>query len=228
MRRRFSSSAGVLVALALLAGCGGASSNGVASKSPNEIFAAAKVAASEAKSVHLAGSFTTGHSPISLDLVLAAGQGARGVISQHGVSFQIVELDGNVYIYGDRAFYEHFGGHAAAQLFQGKWLKAPAHSGEFASLASLTDMRALLGALLRSEGELSRAGTAKIEGQMAVGVTDQAHSGTLYVATTGKPYPVAVVQNGGGGGKLLFNAWNAPVTVQAPANAIDIEALERM
>ena len=77
-------------------------------------------------------------------------------------------------------------------------------------------------------GRAKPAGTTKIEGQKAVGITDQAHSGTLYVATTGKPYPVAVVQNGGGGGKLLFNAWDAPVTVQAPANAIDIEALERM
>jgi hypothetical protein len=227
MRRRLPSCAVAVLSLALLAACGSTSSNGVASKSPTEIFAAAKGAAGEAKSVHLVGQFSTNHTPVALNLTLAAGQGAQGEITQHGDSFQIVALDGEVYIYGSRAFYEHFGGHAAAQLFQGKWLKAPAHGGEFASLSSLTDMRALLGTLLRSEGELNLAGTTKVEGQRVVGVTDAAHSGTLYVATTGKPYPVAVVQSGGYG-KLVFNEWDAPVTIHAPANPIDIEALERM
>ncbi len=226
MRRRISCTVSAVLALALLTACGGVSSNGIESKSPDEVLTAAKSAASGAKSVRLVGSFTAGRAPLSLDLTLAAGKGARGEISEHGLSFQVIALGNDVYIYGSRAFYEHFGGKAAAQLFQGKWLKAPANSGEFASLASLTNMQAVLGGLLKNNGALKAAGTTKLEGRTVLGITGSAEGGTLYVATTGKPFPVAAVKSGSGGGKLIFSDWNAPVSIEAPANAIDIEALE--
>lgn len=214
------------LALIVLAGCGGSSDNGVASKQPDEIVAAAKMAASSAKTMHLAGSFVAEGAPLSLDLHLVNGEGARGTITQHGLSFQLIETGGNVYIYGTPAFYKHFGGNAAAQLFKGKWLKAPTSSPEFASLTSLTEMHALLETLLSSHGTLKPAGTATIAGQKAVGVSESARGGTLYVATTGKPYPVAVVKGGSGGGKIVFDEWNAPVALTPPSNAIDITQLQ--
>jgi len=210
-----------------IAGCGGASSNGVASKSPDEIVAAAKSAASGAKTMHLAGTFVAERAPLSLDLHLVNGKGARGTITEHGLAFQLIETEGEVYIYGSQAFYEHFGGKAAAQLFKGKWLKAPTNSGEFSSLSSLTEMSALLETLLSSHGTLQHAGTTTINGQPAVGVSESAKGGTLYVASTGKPYPVAVVKGGSGGGRIDFDEWNAPVSLTPPANAIDISQLQR-
>jgi hypothetical protein len=216
-----------LVSLPALAGCGGAASNGVASKSPTEILAAAQSAARGAKSVHLAGSVVTGRAPLSLDLALVAGTGARGEISQRGLPFQLIALDGAVYIYGSEAFYRHFGGNAALQLFRGRWLKAPANSAEFASLAGLTEMQALLGTLLRSHGKLEPAGTALIDGQKTVGVRDGARGGTLYVATSGNPFPVAVVEGGAGGGRVVFDRWNQPVSIAAPPDAVDIARLQQ-
>jgi hypothetical protein len=218
--------ASVGLSLATLAACGGASSNGVESKSPNEILQAAKTAASGAKSVHLVGSFVAEGAPLALDLQLVNGEGARGRITEHGLSFAIIEVGGYVYIYGNEAFYKHFGGNAAAQLFKGKWLKAPTSSGEFSSLSSLTEMRALLDTLLGTHGTLKPAGTTTIEGQKAVGVTDESKGGTLYVATTGKPYPVAAVQGGGSRGRVVFNEWDVPVTLTPPANAVDITQLQ--
>jgi len=228
MQTRSARAALAAVSLCVLAlpGCGGASDNGVASKQPDEILAAAKSAASSAKTMHLAGTFVAEGAPLSLDLRLVNGEGARGTITQHGVSFKLIETGGEIYIYGSPAFYEHFGGNAAAQLFNGKWLKAPTNSGEFASLSSLTEMQALLDTLLSSHGTLTSAGTATIEGQKAVGVTESEKGGTLYVASTGKPYPVAVVKSGSGGGKIVFNEWNVPVSLTPPANAIDITQLE--
>lgn len=71
---------GILLALAVaaLGGCGGSSGNGVASKSPSEIVAAAKAAVDGASAVHVSGSTVTGGSPITLDLSLVTGKGGRG------------------------------------------------------------------------------------------------------------------------------------------------------
>jgi hypothetical protein len=226
MRSRLLCAAVALLPLAALAGCGATASNGVASKAPNEILAAAQSAASGAKAVHLAGSVAARGTPLSVDLDLVAGKGAEGQIAEHGLPFQLVALEDALYIYGSTAFYRHFGGNAAVQLFQGRWLKAPA-SGEFASLATLTHMRTLFGALLGGRGKLEPAGAAVIGGQKAVGVTDASDRATLYVATTGKPYPVALIQGGAGGGRLLFARWDEPVSIAAPPNAINIAALER-
>jgi hypothetical protein len=227
LRRRLLSTTVALLSLAVVTGCGGgASDNGVASKSPDEILAAAKSAALGAKTVHLSGTFVAEGAPLSLDLQLVNGEGAKGHITQHGLSFALIDVGGEVYIYGTPAFYRHFGGNAAAQLFNGKWLKAPTSSGEFASLSSLTEMNALLNTLLSSHGELKPAGTAVIEGQKAVGVTESAKGGTLYVATTGKPYPVAVVKSGSSGGRIVFKEWDAPVTLTPPPNAVDITQLQ--
>jgi len=60
-----------------------------------------------------------------------------------------------------------------------------------------------------------------------VGVSDQTKGGTLYIATTGKPYPVQITKAGGGGGAVSFQGWNQPVTIVAPANALDINQLRR-
>ncbi len=225
---RFASLACVPIALAALAGCGDSSSsgNGVSSKTPTEIVSAAKTAADSASSVHVTGSIVNAGSTIALDMELLKGTGGRGKLSQDGLSFELVEVGGSVYIKGSPAFYRHFAGGAAAQLLQGKWLKAPADSGSFATLGSLTDLRKLLDSTLASHGSLSKGATTKIEGQEAVGVKDLSRGGTLYVATTGKPYPLRIAKSGSGGGAVTFSDWNAPVTVTAPAKAVDLSQLE--
>ena len=53
--------------------------------------------------------------------------------------------------------------------------------------------------------------------------SDSTKSGTLYVAATGKPYPVSVAK--GSSGSITFDSWNAAVTLNAPPNAVDISAL---
>jgi hypothetical protein len=211
----------------VLAGCGSSSAgNGIASKPPAAIVAAAKAAADGASSVHLSGTIVSESTPISLDMELVAGKGGRGRIAQNGLSFELVQLGGTVYIDGSPAFYRHIGGAAAAQLFQGRWLKAPASTGEFASIASLTNLSKLMDSALASHGTLTSAGVATVAGQKVVGVNDASEGGTLYVATTGKPYPLEVVKDGGSGGRIVFERWNKPVALTAPTNAIDVTKLQ--
>jgi hypothetical protein len=213
---------------ALLAGCGSSSSssNGLESKSPEEIVAAAKEAAKGASTVHLTGSIVSEGKPISLNMELVAGKGAAGHLTVEGNGIEIVEVEHAFYLRGSADFYKHLAGPAAAQLLQGKWLKAPASSADLASFAQLTDLGKVIDQTLSSHGALSKTGTATIGGQKAVGVTDAAKGGTLYVATTGPAYPLQLVKSGAEGGQIRFERWNQPVTLTAPANAININQLQ--
>ncbi|HUA75507.1 MAG TPA: hypothetical protein VL988_12170 [Solirubrobacteraceae bacterium] len=240
MRFRLLSRAAVLLAalallLTALAGCGGGSSsssssssdNGVADKSPADILTATKAASDGARSVHVAGSIVSDGSPITLDMNLLAGKGGRGQLSESGLSFELIQVGKLVYIKGSPAFYKHIGGAAAAQLFQGKWLKASASDSDFASLSQLTDLRQLVDQTLENPGgTLTKSGTTTVAGQKVVGITDKSKGGTLYIAATGKPFPVQISKTGSAGGKITFDRWNGPVTLAAPANAIDIAQLQ--
>lgn len=216
----------LLTALAavVLAGCGGSSStNGVESKSPTGILEAAKKAAEGASSVHVVGSVENAGTLISLDLRIQQGKGAKGTISEGPLSFELIKVADSVYIKGSSAFYSHFAGGEAAKLLQGKWLQAPASSGEFQTLGGLTDIHTLLGTV---QGTLAKGDTTTVAGHKVIAVKDTTKGGVLYVATTGKPYPIQIAKNGSGGGKVNFEDWNAAVSISAPSSAVNIEKLK--
>jgi hypothetical protein len=214
-----------LAAAVGLAACGGGSSgNGVASKSADEIVNAASKAITHAKSVHVSGSIVTSGVPLTLDLNLVSGTGGSGQMSEGGLAFRIVDVGQNVYIQGSSAFWQHFGGAAAARLLQGKWLKAPA-TGQFASIAELTNMQRLMGALLLRHGNLTKGPTSTVNGQKVIAVSAPAKGGTLYVATSGPAYPVEIKKSGAGGGQITFDRFNQPVSLTPPANAVPLSQL---
>jgi hypothetical protein len=84
----------------------------------------------------------------------------------------------------------------------------------------------LLERALDTHGALVRSGETTAQGRAAVTVTDVARRGTLYVATTGAPYPLEIVKHGATAGRLSFYGWNRPVTLEAPAQAINIKQLQ--
>jgi len=216
-----------LLAAVVLSGCGSSSSgNGIASKSPEQIVAAARAAADGAATVHVAGTLRSEGKPLTIDMELVKAKGGRGSITLEGVSINLIRVGGAVYINGSQAFYRRIAGPAAAKLLQGKWLKAPENSGNFASLASLTDLSKLVDTTLASHGKLARDGTKTVDGQKVVAVTDVSQGGTLYVATVGTPFPIDIAKDGGSGGRITFDRWNKPVTLTAPANAININQLQ--
>ncbi len=221
---RLVSIAAPLVAAALLAGCGGSSgakSNGEASKTADQIVADAQTAALAASAVHVSGS---AGAQLSVNLHLVAGQGGEGEMTANGLTFQIVRIGGTAYFKGDANFWRHFGGGAVATLLKGRWLKAPAATGRLASLTPLTDVTKLFTAIFATHGTLATGKTATINGQPAIGVVDTTKGGTMYVATTGKPYPVAIQK--AGSGSINFDEWDKPVTLTAPSDAVDISKLK--
>jgi hypothetical protein len=225
MRLRFTSLVVSALATAVIAGCGGSSSNGVESKSANGIVQAATQAISGVKTVHVAGSVRNNGTPITLNLYLVANKGGRGTMSQNGLSFQIIQINNKVYISGSQAFWEHQGNKAVASLLEGKWLETPA-TGDFASLAELTDVNKLFNAMLSTHGTLAKGQPATVNGQKVIAVTDTTKGGTLYVATTGNAYPIQVTKPGTNGGTVNFDQFNQSVSLSAPANSLNLQQLE--
>ncbi len=213
--------------LVLLCSCGSSApaSNGLASQAPTRILESAQAAAYAATSAHVSGSLTSDGAKITLDLDLLAGKGGRGQLAENGLSFELIETGGYVYIKGSPAFYAHIAGPATAQLFLGKWLQAPAGSGNFASLASLTNLHSLIETTLAGHGSLGKGAPTNVDGQDVITLSDASQGGTLYVASRGKPFPIEVLKQGSRGGEIVFDHWDEPVSLAAPANAVDLTKL---
>jgi hypothetical protein len=217
-----------LAVATLLAGCGEAasSSNGLTLETPAQIVAAARSAAVSAATVHVAGSILDGGTPISFDMELVSGKGGEGRIVLEGLSVELVNVDNSVYINSGATFYSRFAGAAAARRLEGKWLKGSARGVALGPLTSLTNLGKLLGKTLSAHGSLSRGPGTTVAGNKAIVVRDLEKRGTLYVAGTGTPYPLEIVQHGARRGRLVFNKWNQPVSLEPPANAINIKQLQ--
>lgn len=226
--RPFASSLVAVLAAAVIAACGGSSSsgNGIASKSASQIVTAATNALESAKSVHVAGSASDSGQTVSIDLTLVSGQGAQGSLDLQGSKLNLIAVNKYLYLKADGAFWQAHGGAATAQLLADKWLKVPASGSNFASFSSFTDIHQIAGQLAQASGSVTKGSTTTIDGQKAIAVNDPKKGGALYVATTGKPYPLKVSKGSGSSQGLVFDHYNASVTLKPPASSVDISKLQ--
>ena len=214
----------VLPAAFLLSGCGGSSSNGEAGKSAAAILADAKQAARDAGTVKVTGSVTDSGQTIGLDLRIGQNGGV-GSMTIQGSKVDIVRIGKLVYLRAGAGFYEKVGaGAAAGQLLDGKWLKASAATKDFKDLAQLTEIVPFVAQALKPDGTLSKGPETTVDGQKVIELKDS-RGGSLFVATTGKPYPVEFKGNGKQSGTLTLSDWGATVEPKAPAGAIDLAKL---
>lgn len=216
----------VFVPLAIVvAGCGGgAKSNGEAGKPPADVLTDAKQAALAAESVHVAGSIVDSGTPLTLDLQLLRGTGAKGTMSENHLPFDLIRVGNAAYIRGSDAFLRKFAGAGGQALLHGKWLKGSATTGDLAAITPLTDLAKLFKGALGAHGTLKNLGETTHDGQHVVAIRDTTRGGTLYVAARGTPYPVALAEDKGRG-ELRFDKWNESVSVKAPKGAVDMAAL---
>jgi hypothetical protein len=232
--------AGIVLVL-LVAGCGGGGSssnttttssggdNGMASKPATQVLAASVKAADSASSLHVGGNVSSGKNPIGIDLSIAKGNGATGSMTLNGHKVDLVIVGSNGYLKGDGSFWTQFGGAAGAtiaQMLQGKWLKFPVDNAQFHPIIAFSSAKALFDKLKSgADSHLQNNGATTYKGQSVVALDDGSKNGTLYVAATGTPYPVALVKMGSGGGTITFSAWNQPVSLTAPTNVLDFSKL---
>ncbi|HTZ65547.1 MAG TPA: hypothetical protein VMB51_15695 [Solirubrobacteraceae bacterium] len=217
----------MLAALAAvpLAGCG--SSNDVASKSAAQIIAASIAAAKGAQSVRVNSETSEQAVTIGYELQFARN-GAQGRFKLPGLSYDVVRVGDRVYVKGNRALYEHLG-KAAAKLPAGTWIVAPASGGQLSQLAQLVDQTDEFDRIEANAASPTKGPTTTVDGQPAIELKLARKLGTtsLYVATTGKPYPIEIARQGGQAGDTTFSGWNRQASVDPPAGAVQLGQLER-
>ena len=215
----------VLIVLAV-AGCGGgSSSNGEAKKTAAQVVTDAKNAAFDATVVHVTGQGTDNGSPLKIDLWIGNGKG-KGHLEENGLAFDVVRIGDTAYIKGGSAFLTKVAGAGAAALLHDKWLKGPATSGRLAALASLTDKQQFFKSVLGQHGKVENKGETDYKGQKAVEIRDTTQGGSLFVAASGTPYPVALA-GGTQQGDIVFSDWNGSETIAAPKGAVDLSSFSK-
>lgn len=214
----------LLLATAALAGCGGSGSSGEASKSGSAILADARHAALAAESVRIVGAVRNAGQVISLDLSVAQRSGG-GTVMLDGSKVDVVRVGHTMYIRAGANFYRRFGAAAAAaQPLAGKWVKVPTTTQNFAQIVSLTDLYAFLTQSLHTNGKVTKGAVKTVAGQEAIELRSP-HGGSVYVATSGKPYPIEFTSRVAPVGTVTLSDWNSAKPPTAPSHALDIGAL---
>jgi len=214
---------GFVAVLALAACGGGKKTNGEEKKTAAQVVADAQAAAKSATIVHVVGGGTDNGQPIKLDLWVGDGKG-KGHLEEGGVAFDIVRVGNTVYVKGGSAFWTRFGGAAAAALLHDKWVKVPTTQAQVKSIIGLTDKSLFLASILGQHGKIENRGIVDYQSEKVVEIRDTTQGGSLYVASEGTAYPVAV-KGGRNQGDIAFTDWNASESVVAPKNAVDLSAL---
>lgn len=199
--------------------------NGVSALSAEQILARAKSALGAADAVHVAGSGSDEGTAVKLDMRYGA-DGAVGTFFVNGQRLDLLRVADDVYVKGSTSFWTTFADASVGKLLGGKYVKTTTTDARFKDLADFTDLTAAADGFLEPDGAISKGATTMIAGQPAIGLVSKgATGGTLYIATTGRPYPLAIEDDAKSTGQeLTFTEYGKPVTVTAPPAAQIVDA----
>ncbi|MDQ1464268.1 MAG: hypothetical protein QOC73_1209 [Actinomycetota bacterium] len=202
-------------------------------------------ALAKVKSVHMLGSIDEGGTVGTIDLTFANGKGSIGSIGIAGGTLKFLAIGGNVYIQADAKAFSGLGASAppsALAAIAGKWINVGKSDGSganaFGDFSSFADLSLFAKQFAGDGGKLSAAGNKTINGKPAIGIlettADPANSSTLYVAADGNHLPLEVVpvsssaSSGSTSDRIDFLNYDAPVTITAPTDAIDLAQLAQL
>lgn len=198
------------VALAgLLAACGGG--NGVADLKASEILDKARKAASAAASVHVTGSMKDGGTSLKVDITFTES-GSKGTITRNGKQIEFVATKKSLFMKG----LGQLGG-GIPNAAKGKYVKLSSDSSMSSSFKSFTSIKSFFDKLLDPDGKLKKVDGVTVNGTDTVGL--KADESILYIATSGKPYPLQLVpskKSKSKAGKVTFTDYGADVSIQPP------------
>ncbi|MFC7305012.1 hypothetical protein ACFQVC_12370 [Streptomyces monticola] len=226
--------AGLVAGMTGLVGCGAdedpdAGTNGVGKLSAAKIEAKTQAAAKDAGSVRLAGSVVSKGATYKLDMKLT-GDGGSGEVRSKDRTFELLRVDGQLYLKADAEFWNTQGGKgsqggrdepgkaddAAAGKLDGKYVKVPQGDAAYKQLSGFTDKDLLLDGLLTLHGKLAKGERGRADGKRTITISgDKGSGGTLAVSLDGRPYPLRL-ERAGGAGTLQLTDWDKPFELKEP------------
>jgi hypothetical protein len=188
---------------------------------------AATDAFSSATSVHLTGTMVDAGDKITMDLHLGHGEGEgtiRGPFNGKSVPISLIGTKGRFYM-KSRELWTAVGGATAGDLIGDRWVLVPKKGAkEFKEFKDMLDSRGFARSVLKPDGSLTKGGTTVVDGKPAIEL--KSDGGSLYVATTGNPYPLKIVPSDPAEKEgLRFLDYDAPLQVEPPARPLDIGKL---
>jgi hypothetical protein len=200
--------------------------NGIADKSAEAIMKAATDAFSSATSVHLTGTMVDAGDTITMDLHLGHGVGEgtiRGPIKGKSLPVSIIAAKGRFYM-KSRRLWTAVGGATAGDLIGDRWVLVPKKAMKnFKGFDGMLSSDGFARMLLKPDGPLTKGGTTVVDGTPAIEL--KSGGGSLYVATTGNPYPLKIVPSDRAKESLRFLDYDAPLRVDPPARPLDVSKL---
>jgi hypothetical protein len=201
-----------------------ATPNGVEQLDAQQILQRAQTAAKAAESVKVSAQTQEEAGAMSFEITMAK-TGAQGTVTNAQGSLELIATEDTIFIKGDEKFNQAYGGQGGAALLQGKWLSIPSDNPQAQPFQGLVSLETFFQGLLTPETTPTKVTPKDVNGVRCVGL--QTDSGTLWVATTGEPYPMAIEPPSGQQGNVTMTDWNAPVTISAPPQdqVVDITKL---
>lgn len=209
-------------------GSSGAPANGEAKKSGLQVSKDSGAALNASGAVHFSGTLTDAASKTTetVDLQLQS-DGTSGTLSEQGITVQVVSVAGSEYVKGPAAFYakENLTSAVAAKLAN-RWVKLPA--GTNAIQFSLASTAKSLQEPQSGETFEPKVTAGTLNGQKVV-IARLTNGSQLFVAATGKPYPLKIVNSATdptGKGVLVLSGFGKQVSIKAPAGALDASTVK--
>ncbi|MET8330355.1 hypothetical protein [Streptomyces sp. NPDC005181] len=197
-----------------------------------------------AHSLHLStrGDPGNGSAPTSLDLIVDRAGNCTGSVGLGGKlgSVRIVKRGNTVWVKPDADFWKNRApgvGSALAAILAGRYIKGSASDPRLSSLSSACDLDTFQKVVSDNadtgKGTLTKGRKTTLAGASVVPLVRTWHGQklTMYVAATGKPYPLRIDVTGGSpkaDATVGFSAFDKPVptTTPPPDETVDISAQE--
>ena len=211
------------VALGLAAGllvsaCG---SNGEAAKSPQQILRDTAAALTAVKSYQIQGKVPTGSGLGAFTFKVGGANLGEGQFALGKISFQLEEIRGTDYIKSSN-LWAGVGGGALQNLLANRWVSVPANDPLAqqltAGVAALTSAKQTAASFTNGDAKAKRGSSSTVDGQGVVAVTNG--GSTVFVATSGQPFPLKVT--GTGGSYLNLSNFNASFGITVPKQAVNL------
>lgn len=186
--------------------------NGVADRSGQEILELARSALIGAYSVHVAGTLAAGAGRSRLDIRYAGSSSSQGRLTIAGAVVEVRRIWPVAYVKAPPKLLSAIPG-AADRLAGGKWLKRPATLRASGDITALFDLITVADTLLEPNGTVRKGKRGTVAGQAAIALGEP--SDALWVATTGRPYPL-LLEAASEGTRITFTEYGAEVEVSAP------------
>jgi hypothetical protein len=194
--------------------------NGIAARQGKQIFQAAAKALESAPSVHMKGAQLSKGDKIGIDMRSDRSSFTgtmQGPFNGRTISLTIMQTGGKVYVRG-KEFIRAAAGAAAANKTGDRWLELGSAQEARANDMDFTVNR-FAKELLKPRGRIIKAKKpTTIAGQPAIAIQDS--QSRLYIATTGQPYPLRIMNLRNRRAVVNFTEYGAPLQITAPANPL--------